>query len=250
MKDLVTIIMPCYNANSYIKEAIESVISQSFKNWELLIIDDCSYDNGMIIAENYSKQDDRIKVYKNDKNLGVSKTRNRGINLAKGNFIAFLDSDDFYIKDKLQLQINFLQNNKDVDLCATSYEIVDEKSSKIKDYLINDKCLKYNDLLKENVIGCSTVLAKSEVLKSNNFISDFKHEDFALWLYLIRKGYKLYTLSNITTKYRFSKGSRSFNKLIAALNRWEILRKSEKLSVIKAFWFLTVYLFNGIIKYK
>jgi glycosyltransferase involved in cell wall biosynthesis len=249
MQYLVSIIMPCYNSQNYIEEAIESVVVQTYENWELIIIDDCSKDNSVKIAEKYCKQDKRILFYKNEKNIGPAKTRNKGIELAKGQYIAFLDSDDVWHNEKLDKQISFLKQNQSCDLCSSSYEIIDENSNKIKEYKVKEKVLKYADLLKENVILCTTVIGKSELFKANQFKSDFKHEDFVLWLSLLSKNKRIYTMDINLARYRYNKGSRSFNKIKAAEDRWRILRENEKKEILKAFYYMCFYFLNGIKKY-
>ncbi|WML36752.1 hypothetical protein [Clostridium sp. OS1-26] len=143
-----------------------------------------------------------------------------------------------------------MNQNPNYDLSSSSYEIIDENSNKIKDYTVKERELKYTDLLKENVIGCSTVIGKSELLKHNQFKSDFSHEDFVLWLSLLGKGKKIYTMNKILVRYRYNKGSRSFNKVKAAHDRWKVLRESEKFNVFKAFYYMCFYFFNGLKKYK
>ncbi|WML36751.1 glycosyltransferase family 2 protein [Clostridium sp. OS1-26] len=107
MQHLVSIIMPCYNSENYIEEAIKSVIGQTYENWELIIIDDCSNDNSISIVKKYCMQDKRILFYQNEKNIGTAKTRNKGVEFAKGQYIAFLDSDDIWYKEKLNKQVFF-----------------------------------------------------------------------------------------------------------------------------------------------
>ena len=125
---LVSIITPLYNSEKFIAETIESVLTQTYTNWEMLIVNDCSKDNGASIVEKYSKKDKRIKLFNNEKNMGVSFTRNRAIDLSNGKYIAFLDSDDLWYKEKLKKQIRMMEE-KNISLSYTAYTKMNEDGS-------------------------------------------------------------------------------------------------------------------------
>ena len=123
---MISIITPNYNCGDYISETIESVLLQTYSNWELIIVDDCSSDDSYKIALDYAKKDSRIKVIRNETNLGTAISRNKALDIAKGDYIAFLDSDDLWEKDKLELQLNFMQENN-CDFSFSQYDLIDEK---------------------------------------------------------------------------------------------------------------------------
>lgn len=154
---LVSIIMPAYNAGKYISDSIASVISQTYQNWELIIINDYSKDNTPKIIENYANADSRIKVFSNSKNVGVSETRNKGIELATGNWIVFLDSDDMWHPQKLEKQIEKIKSNS-ADFIFTGASYVNEKGEAYSGVFCVPEKISFNELLFQNVISCSSVL--------------------------------------------------------------------------------------------
>lgn len=245
MKNLVSVIIPVYNASKTIEKTIESVLCQSYTDFEIIIIDDCSNDNSFEIARELSKSDNRIILYRNQKNLGVAKTRNVGISIAKGEFISFLDSDDVWKSSKLEKQLKYIEQ-KNADICYTSYEMVNnnETDSVIR---IVPKEISYRGLLKENVICCSTAIVKSDLLKQYPFKAEYFHEDFVLWLKLLKCGYKAIGVQENLVIYR--KGGRSSDKLKASKNRWIVYRKSEKLPLLLSMYYFISYTLNGVKKY-
>lgn len=245
MNKLVSVIVPVYNASKTIEETIKSVMNQNYTNFEVIAIDDCSEDNSFELLTKLSKKDIRIKVYKNLKNLGVSETRNLGIDIARGELISFLDSDDIWKKEKLYKQVKYMEE-KNVDMCYTSYDMIDTDKIEVKTIIVPEK-VNYISLLKENIICCSTVMMNKEILRKYKFESEFFHEDFILWLHLLKNSYKVVGLTDNLVFYR--KGGRSSDKLKAARNRWIIYRKSEKLNLILSAYYFICYAFNGIKKY-
>lgn len=245
MEKLVSVIIPVYNAAITIKNTIKSVLEQSYMNIEVIIIDDCSMDNSYEIIKKLSLVDERIVIYKNDINIGVAKTRNYGISVAKGEYIAFLDSDDSWIKNKLQYQIDIL-NKCNADLCYTGYHIINRKNQSCMCVNISES-ISYSKLLKENIICCSSVVIKANLVKKYSFESDFFHEDFVLWLKLLKNGYKPVGVNEPTVIY--ARGGRSSDKVKAFKYRWEIYRKCEKLTFLQSVYYSVFYTFNGIRKH-
>ena len=243
---LVSVIMPAYNAELFIEEAISSVFSQTVEDWELIVIDDCSIDGTYEVALKYG--DPRICVMRNDTNCGVAKTRNRGIGLAKGKYIAFLDSDDVWYPEKLYYQIEKLIK-ENAQICYCSYAIIGESGDKVKaDYLV-PKNVGFEDLLKENCIQCSAMLIRADIVKQVLFNTKFYHEDYILGLDMLGKGYRAVGCSNVLLAWRYAKNSRSFNKWRAAKNRWIIYRRHLKLPVNKSIWLFLCYTAAGVRKY-
>ena len=170
-KPLVSVIMPTYNASRFLEEAICSVANQSEENWELLVIDDCSADDSFDIAQRHAASDHRIQVLRNNVNLGVAKTRNLGINLAKGEYIAFLDSDDVWHPEKLERQLKKMRDTG-AGICYCSYRIIDVAGDKIRaDYRVPETA-RFEDILKENYIQCSAMLIRADIVKSFFFNRD------------------------------------------------------------------------------
>ena len=247
-RPLVSVIMPAYNAEKYIAEAISSVLSQSYTNWQLLILDDCSTDHTAEIAEYFEKADTRIRVLRNPRNMGVAKTRNRGIDMAKGEWVALLDSDDRWHDDKLEKQL-VVADSSDADIIYCSYALTDESGEHLADYIVPETT-DYNAMLKECVIGCSTVLLHNSLLTCHHFSHSFYQEDYVLWLELMKSGYKAMASREVLVDYRLVKGSRSRNKLISAKNRWIIYRNAEKLPLTKSIRAFTAYALRGMAKYR
>ncbi len=244
----VSIIMPAYNAEKHIEEAICSVLSQTYENWELLVIDDCSSDRTAELAKAFETVDSRIRFFRNAQNIGVAGTRNRGIDIATGEWVALLDSDDYWHKDKLEKQLKKAYESR-ADIIYCSYTLADKNGKCLKDYVVPQKA-SYNLVLKENVLSCSTVLIRRSALIKHKFSEEYYHEDYALWLELLRAGYKAEACSEILSNYRIAQGTRSSNKYRAAKNRWIIYRKAEKLSLVKSAWAFIGYAYYAIIKHK
>lgn len=243
----VSIIMPAYNAERYITEAIQSVIAQTFTDWELIVIDDASQDSTVEIVQKFSAQNSRILLYRNMQNSGVSATRNRGLDMAIGEYVAFLDSDDIWASDKLEKQIYALLA-ENAQICYSSYSFIDLSGNSIRIPYIVDKETSYKKLLKENVIGCSTVILSRKFLGSARFDKGYFHEDYVLWLRLLKDGHtKAIGISDVLVQYR--NGGRSSNKIVAVKNRWIVYRKSEKLNIFQSTKYLIAYATNAIIKH-
>lgn len=244
---LVSVIMPAYNAEKYIEEAICSVLSQTYTNWELLILDDCSPDRTVEIAEKFEKMDTRVRLLRNPKNIGVARTRNRGLDLARGEWIALLDSDDVWHSEKLQKQIT-VAANCGADIVYCSYAMMDENGGHLSNFIVPETT-SYDEMLKESVLSCSTVLIRRTILAHHRFSVRYSHEDLVFWLELLRYGYKVVANREILAEYRIVKGSRSNDKLKSARNRWLVYRKVEKLSLQKSISVFIVYAFRGVAKY-
>lgn len=246
---LVSIIMPAYNAGRLITVAISSVQSQTISDWELLVIDDCSKDKTLETAQTIAKEDCRIHVYSNEVNSGVAKTRNKGLDLCRGKYIAFLDSDDTWHPEKLQVQLNKLQQSG-ADISYTSYAIVNSTGQKqCPDFLVPET-VSFDAMLRENVIGCSTVMLTVEIGKRYKFESSFYHEDYVLWLQLLQSGYRAVGVPEVMVDYFYHGDSKAGNKRNAARERWNIYRRFLQLSLVKSSWYFAHYVLAGIRKYR
>lgn len=247
-QSLVSVIMPAYNAEKYIEAAINSVLSQTYTKWELLILDDCSTDSTTDIVAQFANLDARIRLICNHSNEGVARMRNRGLDIAQGEWIALLDSDDVWHAEKLEKQLNKAKESG-AEIIYCPYSLIDENSEHLSDFVVPGST-SYDDMLKESVLSCSTVLMRRSILLHHRFLAEYYHEDYAFWLELLRQGYRAVATEEILADYRVVKGSRSNNKLKSAKNRWLIYRKVERLSLIKSIKVFIAYAYKGIAKYR
>lgn len=244
---LVSIITPVYNSEKYIEECIKSVINQSYKNIEMIIIDDGSTDNSKNIIEKYTESFPFIKYIKCNKNNGVWAARNIGIEKAKGRFISFLDADDLYKKNKIENQINFMLNNN-YSFTYTAYDLINENSTSLNKVINAKEYEDYNRLLKGNDIGCLTVMIDRLKIETPIKFENNHHEDFVLWLKILKNNVVAYGLDEILSSYRKSNSSVSHNKIKAAIWTWNIYTNVEKLPLNKALYYFLKYTINGFRK--
>ena len=250
MDEIVSIITPLFNSVTFIEETIESVISQTYNDWEMIIIDDCSNDGSLELVKDIAKDDLRIRLISLKNNLGPSNARNEGIKQACGRYIAFLDSDDLWHKDKLEKQIKFMQKNE-YAFTFTSYEKIDEKGKKIGNILPFKGQVTYHDLLKSNHIGCLTAMIDLKILGYKMYMPDIKkRQDQGLWLEILKKIDKAYCLNKVLGKYRIRKDSISINKIANIKFQWQLYRELEKLSIIQSLYYMLWYAFYGMRKYS
>ncbi len=247
--ELVSIITPSYKSERFIAECIESVLSQTYENWEMIIVDDCSTDNSNEIIEMYCKKDARIKLIQLEHNSGPAVARNAAIKEAKGRFIAFLDADDLWVKEKLQKQIAFMLEN-DIAFSFSEYVKIDEHSQVISEVIHRPKKVDYKRMLKSNYIPCLTVIYDSAKLSKVYMPLILKRQDYALWLRILKKVDFAYCYNEPLAKYRFYSGSLSSNKFVAAIYVWKLYREIEKLSLAKALYYFVNYVIISFIKYK
>ena len=244
----VSVVMPAYNAEQFVEQAIRSVMGQTIPSWELLVLDDCSLDRTCEIVERLAAEDSRILLLRNETNQGVAKTRNRGLDRCRGSYVAFLDSDDVWYPEKLETQIELLKQEA-ADLTYCAYAVINQDGQQVKkDYLV-PRSVGFEDLLKENVIGCSTVMLTEKVAKIYRFKEDFYHEDYVLWLQILKDGYRAVGCREILAQWRYIENSRSFDKRRSARNRWRIYREYLELPPVKSAYFFTCYALAGLKKY-
>ena len=184
---LVSVIMPAHNAERFLEEAIQSVISQTVTDWELLVIDDCSSDNTRQIAAEFAQKDPRIRLLANEQNMGVAKTRNRGLDLCSGQYVALLDSDDYWKPQLLEKMISRAKETE-ADIVYCSYELVSKEGEKVcKDFLV-PPTTRFEDSIVRSVISCSTVLLTKQFAMTHRFPTNTYHEDIALWFKSLQEG--------------------------------------------------------------
>jgi glycosyltransferase involved in cell wall biosynthesis len=245
---LVSIVMPLFNSSGFVSRAIDSVFAQTYQGWELIIIDDCSNDGSYEIADKYAKKDKRVKLIRLAENKGSAVTRNFGIENAKGRFIAFLDSDDMWVPQKLEKQIKFM-NNKGAVLSYTAYQKIDEQGNPGGVVHVPLR-VSYTDTLKSNRIGCSTAIYDAEKLGKLYMPDIRRRQDQGLWLKILKKGYAAYGIDEPLTFYRVRQDSISGNKIKTLKDQWRIYREIEQLSLLKSIYYFMHYAYNGFKKYR
>ena len=231
---MISIVVPVYNAAEYILKTIEMVQAQTFKDWELILVDDCSKDNSCEVIESYlAKQpDERIRFIRKEKNEGAALTRNRGIQEAKGRYIAFLDADDVWLPQKLEKQMEFMKK-KNVGFVFAAYEFGDEKAKGTGRIVQVPESLTYRKALSRTVIFTTTVLLDTEkISKELIYMPNVPSEDSATWWQILRAGNTAYGMADVVAIYRRPAKSLSSNKLKAIQRIWYLYRKVEKLSLL------------------
>lgn len=245
---LISVIMPNYNGEKYLAEAISSVLAQSYKNLELIIVDDCSSDKSLEVARSFS--DERVKVFRNEKNCGAAVSRNAAIKKASGKWLAFLDGDDIWNENKLLLQLGFMQNES-AAFSFTDYYVKSTSKKELALYSPAKCAYGYKEILKHNAIGCSTVILNREVLGEVYMPENaILREDFACWLEILKTGVNAVKFSEPLTTYRVSGGSVSANKLKMAKYQWNVYKNVEKLGFFASVYYLACWAVNGVFKYK
>ncbi len=245
MNNLVSIITPSYKSEKFILQTIESVFSQTYQNWEMIIVDDCSPDNANKIIGNYTKKDSRIKLIKLEKNIGPANARNEGIKQAQGKYIAFLDSDDIWLPTKLEKQIIFMQDN-DLAVICSSYHTIDEDGKKINTRVVKES-FSYSDMLKSNHIGNLTGIYDCDKL-GKIYMDDVGHEDYTLWLKVMKKVGITKAIIEPLAEYRILSNSLSGNKIKSAKWTWNIYRNIIGLNILKSSYYFIHYIVNALRK--
>ncbi|AWG80003.1 TPA: glycosyltransferase family 2 protein [Vibrio parahaemolyticus] len=244
--NLVSIVMPTYNSERTVVESIQSVLAQTYKNWELIIVDDRSSDNTWEVITGFAGQYDNIHVYQNEKNQGAGASRNVAIEKSKGRFIAFLDSDDLWVKEKLAEQISFMLKNN-YALTYTYYSRF--TSDKPINVVLAPKYTTYKKLMYSNVIGCLTAVYDVHVLGKRYMPLIRKRQDMGLWLDILKDIPKAYCLPQVLAKYRMDSGMTS-NKLSVLSYQWRFYREVIGLSFPRSMLTFSIYAIKGTIKHR
>lgn len=245
-KPLVSVVMPVYNGEKYIQKAVDSVLAQEV-SLELIIIDDGSTDHTEEVLEKY-KNHEEIRCLKNKKNTGVSGSRNRGVKEARGTYVAFLDADDWWEKDKLKKQIALLEEIGCV-LCSTGRELVQPDGRSAGKYIPVKEKITYRELLKHNSINCSSVLVRRDVIIRFPMEHDDSHEDYITWLKILKEYHYAAGINEPLLKYRLSVGGKSRNKLKSAIMTYRVYRYMG-FGVPKSAALFVSYALHGLWKYR
>ena len=247
--ELVSIIMPSWNTGNFIAESIQSVINQTYKNWELIIVDDCSTDNTDEVVSFY--KDQRIKYLKNEKNSGAAITRNKALREAQGEWIAFLDSDDLWAPEKLEHQINFMKNNG-YNLSFTEYEKIDEESKPLNVYVSGPEMVNKRKMYNYDYIGQLTMMYSTKAFVLIQIKDIKKNNDYAIRLQLYKKdGTCAYLLKENLAKYRVRKVSISHDKFKKKFkSHYDLFHLCDEKPPIVAIWYACWNMFYGVLKKK
>ena len=191
MNSLVSIITPSYNSSKFINDCVNSVFSQTYKNWEMIIVDDCSEDNSKEIISELSTKDKRINPIFLEKNVGAAEARNVAIRQSKGKYVAFLDSDDLWNPKKLEKQLYFMNKNEIV-FSYTNYQLMSENGEDLSNFILAPEKMTYDSYLKNTIIGCLTVIIDREKSGEFEMPNICSSHDMALWLLIMKRGFSAY----------------------------------------------------------
>lgn len=241
--------MPLYNCEKYIKHTVESVINQTYPNWELIIIDDASTDHSLQEAWHIAENDKRINILQFASNQGVSSARNAGLANATGDYIAFLDADDLWATEKLEKQLAFMKEHK-ADFSHTSYAFINDNGEVMKKGKINVSSeVSLHDYMKTTQIGMSTVMYNRNHIKDLRFPTDRKLcEDARVWMHYMRKGYHFYGLNQVLSLYRIRPHQLSHNKFKMVTNTLRRYIAENNIPEYKKLFYFINYAYNGVKK--
>ena len=245
--ELVSIIVPVYNAEKFISETIKIVQNQTYQNWELILVNDCSKDSSVEIIKKSQESDKRIILIDQKTNQGAANTRNTGIKNAKGKYLCFLDADDLWEKEKLEKQIKFMKEN-DCAFSFTGYEFANYKGEPLGKKVFVPSKINYKQALKNTTIFTSTVMFDlTKLTKENIYMPNVKSEDTACW-WKVLKIVDAYGLNEILSYYRRSEGTLSSNKFEAIKRVWHLYRDQEKLNIIESIYNFSGYAVRAVLR--
>lgn len=246
---MVSVIMPAYNASKTIEAAIISVLNQSFKDFELIVVNDCSVDDTEAVVRRLAQSDNRIRIFNNEKNSGVAYSRNLGVEKAFGEWIAFLDSDDMWRKDKLEKQLELAITNPEASLTYTASGFMSSDGTEHNYVMpVQDK-INHNELLRKNLLSCSSVMVKRDLIKDYKMPSDNMSEDYAVWLMILKDIDYAYGINEPLLIYRLSENSKSSNRVKAFKMHYNSYRYVGYNGVV-SFLLTAMYVFYSVSKRK
>lgn len=249
IKGLVSVIMPTYNCGRFITETIASIQAQTYSNWEIIIVDDCSTDDTKSIVDDLMKKDSRIKYHCLEKNSGAAVARTESMKLADGEYMAFCDSDDLWMPEKLEKQLAFMKENGYAFSC-TAYEQIDEESNSLGRIIKTVKKTDYNRLLLDCPVGNSSVMYNVGVMGKFEVPNIRKRNDDALWLTMLKQEKYIWGMPEVLMRYRIRKNSISSNKLAVIKYHWILYRQIEHLSVLRSAFHICYWCFLKVFKIK
>jgi teichuronic acid biosynthesis glycosyltransferase TuaG len=246
--ELISIIVPVYNAQDFIAKTIEFVQAQTYEKWELILVDDGSTDKSIEIINNKSQTDSRVRLIRQEINGGAAKARNRGIDESRGRYICFLDSDDIWERGKLSRELEFMKS-QNAGFVFTGYEFADEEGNGLgKIVKVPDK-LTYSQALKNTTIFTSTVMIDRKLIPDEDIYMPYiASEDTATWWNILRGGRVAYGLNENLVKYRRSSNTLSSNKMVAVKRIWDLYRKHEHMGIVKSLYCMVFWGFRAVFR--
>jgi len=244
----VSIITPAYNAARFVADAIKSVRRQTHERWEMLVVDDCSRDATRDIVRALSREDSRVKLIEQAANGGPARARQAGLDAATGRYIAFLDSDDLWLPQKLERQLEFM-DEREAAISFTEFRRISVDGRDVGKLIRIPERLDYHQLLRNTAIATSTVIVDRRRTGPFSMTVTY-YDDFVLWLSILRRGFTAHGLQEDLMRYRVASGSWSRNKLRSALWVWRTYQQIEKLSVPYSAWCFAGYVWNAVSKYR
>lgn len=248
-QNLLSVIVPVYNAEKYVAKTLDSIVAQNYQNKEVIVIDDCSTDNSAKIIFEYVKKYNFITYHKMPSNSGVAKARNKAIEIAKGRFIAFLDSDDIWEQGKLTQQLKLFENHKGTPLTYTALSYIDEQGAQIKGKRDVKESASYSFLLKNTMIATSTVIIDREVVPQIVMPNRRSAEDYSLWLSILKDYGDAYGINEALTRYRKSTTSISSNRIGEVKYFMAVQKEDLHLSTMKVWINTMCYIANAVVKH-
>lgn len=232
MNEKVTVITPSYNSGKYIAKTIESVRSQTYTDWEMIVVDDCSSDDTCAIVEAFARRDARVKLYRQQENAGAGAARTKAMRMAQGRFIAYLDSDDLWKSEKLERQVAFMKA-KQCGFSCTSYEVIDDAGNRLNKCVHMLPEVDYVGFLKNNLLQTVGIMVDTELVDREYLaMPDIRRrQDAATWLKILRAGHKCYGMEEVLAQYRRAENSLSSNKFRSVEGVWKLYREIEHLSL-------------------
>jgi teichuronic acid biosynthesis glycosyltransferase TuaG len=240
---LVSVVMPAHNSQGSLAESVQSVQAQTYGDWELIIVDDASRDGTLAMARQFASDDPRIRILGLEQNVGVAEARNRGIGAARGQYLAFLDSDDLWLRNKLEIQIDFMRS-RGAPFSFAQYRRIGRDGS-LSNTVKVPRSVDYEGLLRGNSIGCLTVAIDRYQIPEVS-MPQIKHEDYVTWLKILRQGHTAYGIPQDLARYRVTSSSVSSDKRRSASWTWNIYRRVEGLSLLKSAWCFLHYTARAI----
>lgn len=233
MHDKVSIVTPSWNSEKYIEETIKSVQNQTYENWEMIIVDDCSTDRTVEIVEAISRANPRIRILRQTVNGGAAKARNKSMQAATGRFIAYLDADDIWKPDKLEKQVQFMIE-KECGFSCTSYEVIDDEGKALKKYVHMLPKVDYAGFLTNNLLQTVGIMVDTTIVDKKYLVMPDirRRQDAATWLNILKAGFECYGLDEILAEYRRATNSLSSDKFKAAKGIWHLYRDIENLPLM------------------
>lgn len=246
--DMVSIVVPVYNAERFLPETIGLVQKQTYRDWELILVDDCSSDNGAAIVRQYAKDDTRIRLIQQEVNAGAARSRNLGISQANGRYLCFLDADDIWTSQKLEKELAYMKEKK-AAFVFTGYEFADAKGEGLGKIVHVPEAISYEQALKNTTIFTSTVMIdRDKIADTDIYMPQIASEDTATWWHILKKYQIGYGLDENLVRYRRTEGTLSSNKLVAIQRIWGLYRRQEKLSWCKSIYCMFFWAFRAVLR--